>query len=55
MRVKLERTAFGDGFLPIPPALLDLLGWVEGDEIVIDMPGGSNDTIILYKLEKKNV
>lgn len=42
----------GDAFIPLPNYVLLELGWVEDDEIVIDIPTAYQDQLILWKKEK---
>lgn len=53
MKVKLVEVGDGLGtvLLPLPTALLNELGWSEGDEIVLDIPVTGGGSVILYKNE----
>lgn len=51
MIVKLEAAPYGDGFLPIPEVVLQILGWREGDDISLDVSMTNSDTLIVHKVD----
>ena len=50
MKIKLIEAEGGDAILVIPDHVLNVLGWKEGDNLVIDIPTTSN-TMLVYKKE----
>jgi hypothetical protein len=54
MRVRLEGMNDGDTlFLPLPDELLEQLGWLEGDELIVDISMTDSNVMIIHRKEKQ--
>ena len=48
LKVMPTITVDDDGFLPLPKGILDQLGWVAGDELILSQESGGDLVVELY-------